>query len=728
MFLDFYHLREQPFGVTPDPRYLYLSPTHREALASLIYGTKCGRGFMAMIAEPGMGKTTLLFSLLERLRNSARTAFLFHTQCNSLELLRHLLCDLGIDTPTQDSVEMHQQLNKLLASEGRGGRQVIAIIDEAQNLSDDVLESIRLLSDFETPSSKLIQIIIAGQPLLGEKLASPPLAQLRQRLSVIAHLEPFTPHETYRYIDHRLSMAGLSDGELFDSEARTLIAEASQGIPRNINNLCFAALSLGSAMGTGCINGSIVREVISDLDVSSVSPGHMIGVVSPPLPKASLRNEPLNVQPDEQKNFAGPEPGRARLRFPSPRRARRPIPLTALRSARSTPVEDGLPGAAQRATQCHTSLRGASAEPAGDLLTTDALSETRKTHWELRAALASGFFIALSYVAVRFLWSPVWANQKLASFGNELEIFDKGARKEIGDVIAGLKGNSGNVVAGQLSVLPTSSPRDMTVGSTSTSSAGEQASVTQPGEMKLGELTVYSSPPGAQITIDGQTRPGWITPHKFLGLPKGNHRVSLSKVGYKARALLARVEIGKALQVRLRLESWSSSEKATWDAGGTLPPPTGKGLLKVETIPSGANIFIDDKSYGPSPIEALLSAGPHTYRAELPGFAQYEKAVGVEDGMMSTHKALLGKLTEDEGGTVRIASEPLGASITIDGVARGISPRSVKLATGRHRLELSLSGYQKFSQYIQVSKDKTILISSTLSSLVSPDRAANSTK
>ena len=271
MFLDFYNLREQPFGVTPDPRYLYLSPTHREALASLLYGVRSGRGFMTLIAQPGMGKTTLLFCLLERLRQSARTAFLFQTQCNSRELLRHLLADLGIENSTQDVVEMHQQLNKVLIREAEKGRRVVVIIDEAQNLSDDVLESVRLLSNFETASAKLIHVILAGQPPLADKLARPSMAQLRQRLSIMARLEPFAPAETDHYIHHRLWVSGPGgQKEPFNAEARALIATFSEGIPRNINNLCFNALSLGFAMQKGTIDGAIVREVVADTDIASL--------------------------------------------------------------------------------------------------------------------------------------------------------------------------------------------------------------------------------------------------------------------------------------------------------------------------------------------------------------------------------------------------------------------------------------------------------------------------
>ena len=149
MFLDFYHLREQPFGVTPDPRYLYLSRTHREALASLFYGVEMGRGFLALIAQPGMGKTTVLFRLLERLRKSTYTAFLFQTQCDSQEFLRSLVADMGIDSQGHDLVQMREELNEALIRLKRADRRFVLVIDEAQNLEDSVLETVRLLSDFE---------------------------------------------------------------------------------------------------------------------------------------------------------------------------------------------------------------------------------------------------------------------------------------------------------------------------------------------------------------------------------------------------------------------------------------------------------------------------------------------------------------------------------------------------------------------------------------------------
>ena len=270
MVSDYYNLADQPFGVTPDTRYLYLSPTHREALASLLYGVQTGRGFMSIIAKPGMGKTTLLFQLLRQLEHSARTVFLFQTLYSPLDLLRSLLHDLGTETQGLDLREMHSQLNECLLTESRRGKRIVVVIDEAQNLSDSALELLRMLSNFETPHQKLMQIILSGQPQLAEKLESPNLVQLRQRISIVARLKPFTLQETNGYVGHRLRVAGYDfRAHLFTPRAGALIAEHSEGIPRNINNICFNALSLGCALKQKPIDEEIIREVLDDLDLGS---------------------------------------------------------------------------------------------------------------------------------------------------------------------------------------------------------------------------------------------------------------------------------------------------------------------------------------------------------------------------------------------------------------------------------------------------------------------------
>lgn len=269
MFLDFYGLREQPFGVTPDPRFLYFSPGHREALASLFYGIETGRGFLSLVAEPGMGKTTLLFQLLKRWKGYVHSAFLFQTQCDSRELLRYLMEDLGLDSQDRDIVRMHADLNDFLFRETKAGKRVVLFIDESQNLSDSVLETVRLLSDFEAPDRKLLQIVLAGQPELEQRLAGPGLTQLEQRIAVRARLDPLPRTEVIRYMNHRLRVAGYQGAELFTPQAAAAIAERSRGIPRVVNHLCFSALSLGCATGSRPIGPEIVREAAGDLSLDS---------------------------------------------------------------------------------------------------------------------------------------------------------------------------------------------------------------------------------------------------------------------------------------------------------------------------------------------------------------------------------------------------------------------------------------------------------------------------
>lgn len=268
MVVDYYNLREQPFGVTPDSRYLFLSATHREALGSLVYGLASGCGFVALIAKPGMGKTMLLFDVLSRVKSKSKVVFLFQTVSTPIDCMKAILADLGVHETSGNLFDLQSRLNEVLTEEGRSGKHLVIVFDEAQTLDDSVLEFVRMLSNFETPQEKLIQVILTGQPELADKLASPELLQLRQRISIVARLQPFSAEETALYIDHRLQTAGcLLNESLFTPEALALIARTSQGIPRNINNLCFNALSLGCALKRKQIDGDIIREVVRDLDL-----------------------------------------------------------------------------------------------------------------------------------------------------------------------------------------------------------------------------------------------------------------------------------------------------------------------------------------------------------------------------------------------------------------------------------------------------------------------------
>lgn len=274
MFWSHYGFRESPFGVTPDPRYLYATATHREALASLLYGINSGLGFMTLIALPGMGKTTILFEVLSSIRSEAVTAFLFQPVSTPVELLRVLLAELGVPHPQGGLSKLQMQLNELLLKHFSEGKRVVVAIDEAQSMNDAVLEQVRMLSNFETSREKFMQIILAGQPQLAARLASPELLQLRQRISIAARLDPLSPGETATYISHRLTIAGHGgNASLFNPSAVEMIAQHSEGIPRNINNLCFNSLALACALRQSTIGPEVVREVIEDLDLKPLAAG-----------------------------------------------------------------------------------------------------------------------------------------------------------------------------------------------------------------------------------------------------------------------------------------------------------------------------------------------------------------------------------------------------------------------------------------------------------------------
>src|SRR5258708_7832120 len=230
MLARYYGFREDPFGATPDPRCLYQSSTHCEALASLKYGYSSNRGFIALIAPPGMGKTTLLFRFLEEIRQSARTAFVFDIdpQCEPREIVSFILRDIGI-VPGRDHAEMHEQLRLAVLDEAKAGRRFVVVIDEAQNLSDAALEVVRMLSNFETSRAKLMQVVLAGQPQLADTLMKPSLLQIRQLIATFCRIERLSVEQTKAYIDHRLNFVGYDGPPLFTAEAVSQLTAASQG-------------------------------------------------------------------------------------------------------------------------------------------------------------------------------------------------------------------------------------------------------------------------------------------------------------------------------------------------------------------------------------------------------------------------------------------------------------------------------------------------------------------
>jgi general secretion pathway protein A len=275
MNLAFYGLVSKPFETTPDPRFLYLAPGHREALAQLTYGLQEGKGFILLPGEVGTGKTTLLHSLLKRLDAKTAVAFVFNTALPFDQILEYILEDLGLPRPGESQAQRLFALNTFLTERCRAGLRTVLIVDEAQNLSPETLEQIRLLSNFETPTEKLLQIVLVGQPELRTKLELPQLRQLKQRIALRCHIPPLTAKETRDYVRTRLRIAGTSDLGVFTEPALARVAAHSGGIPRLINIICDHALLIGYADQRRRIDRDIVDEAIAYLQQGARRPARI---------------------------------------------------------------------------------------------------------------------------------------------------------------------------------------------------------------------------------------------------------------------------------------------------------------------------------------------------------------------------------------------------------------------------------------------------------------------
>ena len=284
MYHEYYGLVRSPFEMTPDPAFLVLSESHREGLATLVYAVRSRKGFVLLTGEVGTGKTTLLHALLAQLDRETAAAFIFNSRLEPLDFFRVLFDEFGIEPACHTKAEYLLALNRFLID--RLGRDLptLLIVDEAQNLSGEMLEEIRLLSNLETPSSKLLQIMLVGQPELADKLARPELRQLRQRIVLRHTLQPFTEPELHHYIDERLRLAGYTGKALFENGALRELYRVTGGVPRLINVLCDGALLLGYGREEATLGAAAIREVARDLALVPADP-------------ARARREPRRVKP-----------------------------------------------------------------------------------------------------------------------------------------------------------------------------------------------------------------------------------------------------------------------------------------------------------------------------------------------------------------------------------------------------------------------------------------------
>ena len=270
LYQTHFGLSQAPFNITPDPTFLYLTVSHREGLAQLSYGIRARKGFVVLTGEVGTGKTTLIHALLNDLNGSVHTALIFSAIVSPADLLRTVCEEFGLIEPKRPLQEMHDylvSLNEFLLGSYRKGKNCALIIDESQNLSAEVLETIRLLSNFETSKEKLLQILLVGQPELAVRLNSPELRQFKQRVMLRHHLRALSLQECWEYVMHRLKVAG-GDRSILAPSALETVYSYSGGIPRVINVLCDNALLMGYAIGRKEIDAEIIREVAEDLNIT----------------------------------------------------------------------------------------------------------------------------------------------------------------------------------------------------------------------------------------------------------------------------------------------------------------------------------------------------------------------------------------------------------------------------------------------------------------------------
>lgn len=268
MYESFFALKQKPFAIATNPSFLFLGQRHREALSYLTYGIKERVGFIEITGEIGAGKTTICRALLNQLDEKTKTAFIFNSNLTELQLMQTIIEDLGIKTEKKSRSALFSELNQFLIQQLAQNNNVVLILDEAQNLSAQLLEQIRMLSNLEAENEKLLQIILVGQPELREKLKSPALRQLRQRIAVRYHINALAQEEVPLYIAHRLRMAGALNGSspIFDEKAIKEIHKYSGGIPRLINIVCDKALLLGYVLEKRLIDSEIIKRSVIEIE------------------------------------------------------------------------------------------------------------------------------------------------------------------------------------------------------------------------------------------------------------------------------------------------------------------------------------------------------------------------------------------------------------------------------------------------------------------------------
>lgn len=723
MYKKFFGLKENPFNVTPDPRYLYSTPHTDEALACLTYCIQGRKGFVLLTGDVGTGKTTLLNKLLEWLRGEqVATAFVFNPRLNTLQFLDYMMSDFGVNCETRLKSQVLVQLNHWLLERYRAGGTAVVIVDEAQNLSPEVLEEIRLLTNLETSTEKLLQIVLSGQQELELRLRQPEFRQLRQRITLRCKTYPLTLEETRNYVVTRLGVAGNEGRQIFTTEAIDALHHYSEGIPRVINVICEDALINAFADQKPCVDRKIVEGVAKDLELDIYPPtapppeqiiertraneysgtayGLGAAVETEELPPTDrLRKSPAEFPQRREPAQETLKPGKATPGTATTRpsaaisptvtpsgpargpagpivaetpRTQISAPTPASRQAAATsqvgpvaapstsemkaPKAAGEPG--QGGAKSITSVvlapvpAGTAERPAFDadivqVLRSDLASakpptsrppvkqpsplpKVRPGRMTPRVWAVIGLSVAVSVIGVFTFVElskmrnaapepaavPVAPQPSAPTTAAEKPIASNGtlASERPADVPAAEEKKLSEVVP---QPERESAPAEPTPRSAARQAPPDTART--PPAPRLGRLVVTANVEGASISIDGRTIANAPMPYTLSSLPVGAHRIVVSKPGHEDASAIVMVREGST---------------ASFDAQLSSPG----GEINIVTNPPGLGVAIDGGPFAPSPVQAIVAVGPHTYRIKLPGSRVYESTFDIKNGAIITRR------------------------------------------------------------------------------------------
>jgi type II secretory pathway predicted ATPase ExeA len=744
VYKEFFGLAKYPFDDSPDPYFFFGTAETDKTYSWLLNGIRARNGLILLVGEVGTGKTLLLRKVVEQLYEQAATlAFVFNPRLSATEFLDYVLSSFELEHDSNDRPQMFKTLQEWLLGRHQMGLASVLIIDEAQDLSTEAFEVVRALSNMEILTEKLLQIILSGQREIEGTLKQPELKPVTQRIALRLRTCPLSPAETLQYIAHRLRVAGGDVETTFTAEAVKAVSRSSAGIPRLINQICEHALITGYADKRKPVGAETVQEVAREfgLGVAGLGEEALADEVSGPLETGAL-----TPQITETTNLASPPTQPATQRV-SPESHETPIPSGAQTYA-GTSAEVALTPqggasvkslAPQAPAPTGTPPRAPEVIPQPDeeqvparinnIRPKPALEGPGTLRWALLALISMG----VALVGWHFIGGALSMKTRPGEPPNsrsQSPISEKSPTDNLaGSRAPSPSGRTGGTdykqaptqpatpvssgKAGQVTAipaksakgeLPSGSPRPLS-GFTSRSSEMERprtqatrGTAVPPPSPKPGQVVVTSNVPGAKIIVDGRSDPNWITPHRVENLSPGEHGIVVSKQGYNEARQSVTVKAGGEIFIN-----------------ATLTPP--RGEIDISTRPPAAEVLIDGKSYGPSPVRAEVDAGQHAFLVRQAGREPIEGEFVVQDqAVVQRTIDLPPKPPTPPVMNVAVTTNPPSATVYVDGAPiSGKTPISFHLSPGHHILIIFAGGYRPIRREVDVPQDGALTVNETLS-------------